>query len=140
MTNIDFNRKYLASETRAYLYKTLARPVLIYGLEPFVMTANDKKIISTTEGNLVKGLLGLSRNLRAKHLLAAVNVDPIANKIKVDKLYFILQLNKNDLTRKLMNHMMSNRTNSNIKSLMDEAIEIICDYEDKTSIESFHGP
>ena len=23
---------------------------------------------------------------------------------------------------------------------MDEAIEIVCNYEDKTSIESFHGP
>ena len=62
MTNIGFNRKELASEMRAYPYKTLARPVLTYGLEPLVMTANDKKIISTTEGNLIKGLLGLSRN------------------------------------------------------------------------------
>ena len=140
LKNVGFNKK--ESETRAYLYKTIARPVLTYGLESISLTTNDKRVISTTEGNAVKGLLELSRKSRTKNLLGAVGVEPIINKIKINKLNFLESLIKNNYTKTLMNFTVVNRSK---KSLVDEVMEMIGedrehDGKDPINTACFHRP
>ena len=142
LNNVGFNKKELSSEMKAYLYKTIARPVLTYGIESMVLTTNDKKIISTTEGNAVKGLLGFSRRSRTKNLLGAVGVEPIINKIKINKLNFLESLIKKNYIKTLINFTVINRFR---KSLVDEVMEIIGEHREQDVINPvntacFHGP
>lgn len=102
------------------------------------MTTNDIKTISTTEGNLVKGLLGLSRKSRTNRI-GAVSKDPITGKIKISKLNFICQLTANNLTRKLTNNALTSKPDNKSRSLLNEVVKIISEYEDKINLESFHG-
>ena len=141
MSSIGLSKRELSSETRGYLYKTLARPVLTYGLEPLVITTSDKKKKFTTEGNLVKGLLGLSRNSKTKNLLGAVGIYPILKKIKISKLTFMENLSRNKFTSNLLNFSIANSSNRNInKSFADEVIEIIKEYKEHDEPILFHGP
>ena len=103
---------------------------------------SQKKVISTTEGNAVKGLLGFSRKSRTKHLLGAVGVEPVINKIKISKLNFLESLIKNKYTKTLMNITVTNRSK---KSLVDEVMEIIDEHREQdgrnpANTASFYGP
>ena len=92
---------------RGFLYKTYARPILMYGVETSTLNQKEQTILKRTKGNTVKRLLGLSTKLRSTHLLAALGLEPLLDKIQREKCGFFLRLSKNSLTRRLTNEIIT---------------------------------
>ena len=106
LEGIGGNEKRMSPKLRAFLYKTYARPILLYGVENASLNQKEASVLKTTEGNIVKRLLGVSFNSRTTHLLAALDLEPLQHKVEKEKCSFFLRLSENDLTRKLTNELI----------------------------------
>ena len=107
------------------MYKMLVRPVLTYGAEVLYLTKSDADILKRTEGNSVKAMMNLSRNSKTTHLLGALKIEPLVNRLKIQKMNFFNRLNQNDLTRELTNKLIVNNNQDSNKFIFLEVLDII---------------
>ena len=134
-----FQQTRIKTRNKIYLYKTLARVILTYGLKSNVLFKSNRRTIQQTEGNLMKGLLKLSRKSKTKNLLAAVKIEPISNKIDIHKLNFLTRISENKITRKITNTRI--HLTRKIPTMIDEVLEILNRYErNPIELEEIQGP
>ena len=96
----------LPPNQKAQMYQTYCRPVLVYGLEAIHVSTNDIRVLQTTEGNIIKRCLRLSKKVRKTKLLSALGLDTIQNRVKRIKYSFMLRLINNPLTRALIGQLL----------------------------------
>lgn len=63
-----------ASDVKAYLWKTVCHPVLMYSMECIPLSMKNKKSLYSTQGNLLKKSLGLHKSAKTSGILGAMNV------------------------------------------------------------------
>ena len=54
------NDKQMPRKVKVKLYRTVLRPVLLYGLEACSLTRKEEKILETTEMRILRGIIGVT--------------------------------------------------------------------------------
>ena len=88
--------------TRGFLYKTFIRPILHYGLENCDLNTNELDLIKTGEGNIIKTMIGINKQVHSTSLLAALNIEQSRDRLIQEKLSFFIRLYNNDYTRNVL--------------------------------------
>ena len=98
----------LSTETKSYLWKTTGVPSLTYGLDCISLSNANLKMLETTQGNLIKQSIGLSKRSRHSKLLKALDIPTISQMIIQDTLSLVHRINAvNCPTRQLFAFEMS---------------------------------
>ena len=103
----------LDCNTKAYLWKTICVPSLVYGCESISLCTNDLKCLEVIQGNLLKQSLGLNRRSHHSSVLKAINVPTIRDLLTkhILSLYFrifAVQSPARDLCTELLSMYISN--------------------------------
>ena len=85
---------------RGFLYKTYIRPIFHYGLETFELNQNETDKICTTEGNLVKSMVNINKQVHTTSLFAALGIEQ--TRLKQEKLQFFIRLYENKFTANIL--------------------------------------
>ena len=137
INNLGIEDPTLKSKIKSQLYKTLCRPILTYGIEALKVNDILKRKLKTTEGFLIKKMLGLGKKSRTKRLMSALDMETTQSLLLKRKLSFVGRLEKNEFTKNLVNNIIlesrSLRKPLSKKSMILEIINIL---EIDTNIES----
>lgn len=87
---------------KARLYSTFIRPILSYGLENCTLTNEQIKIIATTEGNILKRMLGIPKTSRTTDLFLSLNMQKAQISILIQKMKFYQRLRNNQYTNQIL--------------------------------------
>ena len=71
-----------ASDVKAYLWNAMCQPVLLYGFDSLHVSQRSLSQLESTQGNLIKQCLGLSKRSRSTNLLQALGISKVEDKIK----------------------------------------------------------
>jgi hypothetical protein len=67
------------SDVKSYLWKSVCAPVLMYGMDSVPITKSNIKKLDTTQGNLVKQAMGLSKRAHTTELLLSLGINRISD-------------------------------------------------------------
>ena len=67
------------SDVKSYLWKSVCAPVLMYGMDSVPISKSDIKKLDTTQGNLVKQAMGLSKRAHTTELLLSLGINRISD-------------------------------------------------------------
>jgi len=99
------------------LYKVYVRPILKYELDQ-----NEFDQIKKAEGNIVKSLIGINKQVQTTSLFTALNLELTVERLKKEKLLLFSRLRTNDFTNSILNELLfANEYNS----LSNEVCNII---------------
>ena len=82
MSTIGLSYPGLDSDVKAYLWKSIGGPLLTYGMESIALSNNDIKLLKTTQGNIIKRVMGLNKRAHHSKLLKALNISPVEDVVK----------------------------------------------------------
>jgi len=82
LRNIGMSYPGCASDVKAYLWKSVCQPVLLYGFDSLHISPKVMKNLESTQSSLVKQCLGLSKRSRSTNLLQALHIPKIEERIK----------------------------------------------------------
>ena len=120
MDNIKTSSKY-----RAMLYKTYARPVLMYGMDLVNMNIGQLKHLQTTEANALKIATDISTRCRTTNLLKAYTVTTTKDLIITKKCSLFIRLLANSYTRTIIESIIAESHNHFITdSFLNEIVMI----------------
>ena len=120
MDNIKTSSKY-----RAMLYKTYARPVLMYGMDLVNMNIGQLKHLQTTEANALKIATDISTRCRTTNLLKAYTVTTTKDLIITKKCSLFIRLLANSYTRTIIESLIAESHNQFITdSFLNEIVMI----------------
>ena len=86
----------LNSDVKAFLWKSISSPLLVYGMESLSLSNSDLKLLKTTQGNIIKRIMGLNKRSHHTKLLKALKVPPIEEVIKKNSLGLYKNIFKTD--------------------------------------------
>ena len=69
-------------DVKRYLWNSICTPVLTYGLDGININITNMKKLETTQGNLIKQCLGISKRCHSTELLLSMNVHKISDLVK----------------------------------------------------------
>lgn len=73
-----------------------------YGLENFELNQNETDKICTTEGNLVKSMVNINKQVHTTSLFAALGIEQTRDRLKQEKLQFFIRLYENKFTANIL--------------------------------------
>ena len=68
-----------ASDVKAYMWRTMCQPILLYGFDCIAPNVSNLKSVESTQGNLLKKCLGLDKRSLSSPLLQALKVHKITD-------------------------------------------------------------
>jgi len=71
-----------ASNVKSYLWRSICQPVLLYGMECVNISSGSLKTLESTQSTLLKQCLGLNKRSKSSHILQALYVHKVDEKIK----------------------------------------------------------
>ena len=74
----------LLPDVKSYLWRTVGLPSLTYGINCINFSASNLSMLESTQGRIIKHILGLSKYAHHSKLLAALHVPPVAYSILFD--------------------------------------------------------
>jgi hypothetical protein len=96
------------SDVKCYLWNTVCKPVLTYGLESIDLNNINMRKVETTQGNLIKQCMGLSKRSHSTELLSSLNIHRIKDLVSRNTLSLYCRIVKVDTPLKyLMTHFLS---------------------------------
>ena len=78
----------LNTEVKRYLWNSVGAPTLLYGTECIPLSASDMHSLKSTQSNIIKNVLGLSKRNHHSKLLLALNIPKIDDVISKNTLGF----------------------------------------------------
>ena len=96
----------LDAMTIIQLYKTYGRTTLLYGLENLNLNIGETERIATFEKAIIKKSLKFAPFHHSDHLLNAIKINTMDEKIKVIKMSFIKRLLNNNYTREFTKEIL----------------------------------
>lgn len=69
------------TEVKTYMWNTMCQPVLLYGCDSIFLSKKDIAIMETTQSNIIKQCIGLSRYCKSTDLLHAMNIKKICQQL-----------------------------------------------------------
>ena len=82
----------LNSDVKAFLWNTMGCPILVYGMESINLSKQDIKQLKTTQGNIIKRIMGIKKRAHHSNILKALNIPPVEDVIG----HNLLRLYKNN--------------------------------------------
>ena len=79
--------------------------MLLYGLESISLNAQEIDQLSTFESNTIKTALGLPTRIHSSNLLAALNIDDFAKRLKLLQTSMISRLVSNQMVKEFINNL-----------------------------------
>jgi len=136
--------------TRGFMYKVFIRPLLYYGLDNIVLNNTEIDLIKRTEGNIVKSLIGINKQVHTTSLFSALGLEQTTDRLNKEKLLLFERLNKIQFTAEIMQELAfandfnsfnndvckilnmehSEDINSILKKTNDEIVNIECKSKD----------
>ncbi len=102
VTSLGLSSVYMNPVTKAFIYKTYIRPVLMYGSENFTWTKTDLNAIRRIEGNLVKRMLNISTRCHTTDLFESLNLEQTLDFIANGKNAHYVRIMSNTLTKEIL--------------------------------------
>ena len=75
---------------KANLYITMIRSILLYASDCTVYSKDEIKSLKIAEGNAIKDVLGISRHCYTSEITAALGIDKMEIRLKINKLKFMI--------------------------------------------------
>ena len=79
LQNISMSYPGATSDVKAYIWKAMCQPILLYGSDCMQLGKLGKQKLETSQSNLLKRCLELSKRCHSTGVLRALNVKSIAN-------------------------------------------------------------
>ena len=79
LRNIGMSYPGAGTDVKAYIWKSMCQPILLYGSDCMSLGKLGKQKLETSQANLLKQCLGLSKRCHSTDLLRALNVKRIAD-------------------------------------------------------------
>ena len=86
ITSIGLSYPGLDSDVKAFLWKSIGSPLLAYGMESLALSNGDLKVLKTTQGNIIKRIMGLNKRSHHSKLLKALKVPSMEDVIQKNSL------------------------------------------------------
>lgn len=119
--------KWMAPQTKSFLYKTYCRPVLFYGLEIGTLLVGEAKKLQRAENMMVKMFLHLPSRTKATEINYAIELEPVTNALTVARANFLKRISTNSIVRSLLITALidQKKANNKIHRYVDEIREMI---------------
>jgi hypothetical protein len=86
----------LNANVKTYLWKSIGAPTLLYGTECIPLSKSNLKDINSTQGTIVKSVMGVSKRSHHTELLQALNIEKVDSVVTRNSLNFYNRLFKVD--------------------------------------------
>ena len=96
MSSCGMSYPGLHANVKSYLWKSVGAPTLLYGSECIPMSSNNIKDISSTQGTIIKNVMGISKRSHHTNLLQALGIDKADNIVIQNSINFYNRLFKVD--------------------------------------------
>ena len=77
MASMGLSYPGLNSDVKAFLWNTIGSPILTYGMESIDLSQSDIKHLKTTQGNIIKRVMGVNKCAHHSSLLKALVVPAV---------------------------------------------------------------
>ena len=74
MTTMGLSYPGLNSDVKAFLWNSIGCPILLYGMESISISEKDLKSLKTTQGNIIKRIVGIKKRSHHSNLLKALKI------------------------------------------------------------------
>ena len=96
MTSMGLSYPGLNSEVKAFLWNSIGCPILLYGMESIAISAKDIKSLKTTQGNIIKRIMGIKKRSHHSKLLKALKIPLVEDIITKNSLCLYKNIFKTD--------------------------------------------
>jgi hypothetical protein len=97
-----------SSDVKCYLWKSICAPVLMYGLDCLNVNKSNVDKLETTQGNLIKQSMGLSKRVHSTELIASLGISKVCELLQKNTVSLFSRIFKVDTPlRDLTSHFMS---------------------------------
>jgi hypothetical protein len=97
-----------SSDVKCYLWKSICAPVLMYGLDCLNVNKSNVDKLETTQGNLIKQSMGLSKRVHSTELLASLGISKVCELLQKNTVSLFSRIVKVDTPlRDRTSHFMS---------------------------------
>lgn len=79
LSAIGFQYPGLHCTVKSYLWKTVGSPTLLYGMECISLTQSDINLLKTTQGNIIKNVMGQSKRSHHSQLLNGLKIPSVSD-------------------------------------------------------------
>jgi hypothetical protein len=109
LTTVGMSYPGLASDVKAYLWKTIGIPMMSYGMETVPLSEQNIKTLRSAQGGVIKRVMGIPKRSHHSKLVEALGITPIETIISnnVQKLYhriFTCHSPSRELQMKFLSH------------------------------------
>lgn len=135
LQTINLTSLHIHPKMKAQLFKTYIRPVMTYGTEN--MALNPKEILEfkKIEGNCLKRLIRIPTRCHTTDLFTGLNVEQTNNYLIRMKLKFLIRLDQNEFTNKVMRSLTELNLEESFSTQIANQLELK-DYDYETLISS----
>jgi len=106
LKGLGFDNCSMPIDLKINLVTIYCTSTLLYGLQCCELTDKNLYEIQSTEAQILKRSMGLSKYAKTGPLYSALNITQMQTKIKIIKLNFLLQLLDNNLTKNILHKQM----------------------------------
>ena len=105
----------LNSDVKAFLWNSIGSPILTYGMESIQLSKSNIKELKTTQGNIIKRVMGINKRSHNSDLLKALSIPSIEDLIQINCLRLYKNVFKTDTPAKdlqsvlLANYILNGR-------------------------------
>lgn len=124
LNTLGLNTNILSSELKSFLIGVYCRSTLQYGIENTYMTQTSYRELEMIEAKIIKKALGLSKYQSTSMIINALDIAPTIDIIKIRKLEFAKQLQKNSLTSRILKEQLNKKTLLSAKSYIKEIVRL----------------
>ena len=122
---------WVNSDVKAFLWKSIGCQILIYGMKSIDLSRSDLKQLKTTQGNVIKQIMGVKKRAHHSNLLKALKIPPVEEVIANNLLRLYKHIFKTDTpTRDLQSALLATymlKGNIIKGTLLDRVIKAGCD-------------
>ena len=86
MTSLGLSYPGLNSDVKAFLWNSICCPILEYGMESIMISQSDIKALKTTQGNIIKRIMGINKHSHHSKLLMALKIPVVEDVITKNSL------------------------------------------------------
>jgi len=116
----------MSPQARAFLFKTYLRPLINFGIDNCDLDENELTALKRIEGNALKALVGLNKEMKSTGLFSALNVDLTGTKVIKDKLNLFTRLCNNEMSNNLLIQFHKEFESCSMITMVSNYVEYDC--------------
>jgi hypothetical protein len=129
LSALSFTSNQLHPKVKAQLFKSYIRPVVTFGCENMPLNELDLNIFKRLECNSVKKMLKIPKRCHSSSLLEALHIETTKSYCIRMKIKFVLRLNNNVHTHKMLMFMCNDREQNSFTSEKAKHLNLNQDYD-----------